>query len=163
MIRKKKKFVRPRKMYEKSRILEENKLVEKYGLKNKREIWKTLAKINYFRGRAKDLVGADQNEQDVLFSKLNGIGLKVDNISDVLALKVEDMLNRRLPSIVVKVGYAKTPREARQMVVHKNVFIDGKVVNIPSYIVSVSEEKMISMKPRRVNAEIKDKEVSSNG
>ena len=45
MIRKHKKYTRPRKAYDSIRIKEENVLVEKYGLKNKREIWKADARI----------------------------------------------------------------------------------------------------------------------
>ena len=58
MIRKKKKYEKPRKMYETSRIEEENELVKKYGLKNKREIWKTISKVRYYRHRAMDLARA---------------------------------------------------------------------------------------------------------
>ena len=145
MIRKKKGFVRPKKLYEKSRIEEENKLVDKYGLKNKREIWKTIAKIRYFRHRAKDLAKASPEEQQVLFMKLNSLGLKVMNIADVLALDLESLLRRRLPSIIAQKNLANTVKQARQLVVHKKVRINGKVVNIPSYIVSINEESKITV------------------
>ena len=49
MIRKPNKFSWPRKLYDKIRIGDEDKLVEEYGLKNKREIWKAESKIKYFR------------------------------------------------------------------------------------------------------------------
>jgi len=168
MIRKKKLFVKPRKMYEKARILDENKLVEKYGLKNKREIWKALAKVNYFRSRAKVLAKAPLDEQNVLFSKLNSIGLNVKSIADILALKIENLLERRLPTIVYKKSLASSVKQARQMVVHKNILISGKVINIPSYIVSLEEENAISARPGKskvqkaeANQEIKGGE--SNG
>ena len=67
MIRKKKLYVRPRKLYEKGRIKEENILLEKYALKNKREIWKTLAKMNYFKRRARELAQTGEEEQKILF------------------------------------------------------------------------------------------------
>lgn len=146
MIRKKKLYVRPKKLYEKSRIDEENLLVKKYGLKNKREIWKASAKINYYRSRAKDLAKLSLDEQKVLFNKLTGLGIRVDSIADVLALQIENLLERRLPSVIARKGLAKTPQQARQMVVHKNVVIDGKVVNTPSYIVPVAEEDKITIK-----------------
>ena len=59
MIRKKNKFSWPRKLYDKNRISDENKLVEEYGLKNKKEIWKAEAKVKYFRNRAKFLITSD--------------------------------------------------------------------------------------------------------
>ena len=149
MIRKKKRYVRPRKLYEKKRIFEENLLLEKYALKNKKEIWKTLAKVDYLRHRAMDLVKADPEEQHLLFKKLQSIGLPVKNTADTLALKVEDILQRRLPTIVEKKGLAKTVQEARQMVVHKKVLINGNVINVPGYLVKVGEEDNITIKTRQ--------------
>ncbi len=146
MIRKSKRYVRPKKLYEKSRIIGENALVERFGLKNKREIWKTIAKVSYYRRRAKALAKSPKEEQEVLFGKLRALGLKTSTIADVLALSVEDILRRRLPTIVAQKGLAHTVRQARQMVVHKNVRVDGKVVNIPSYLVSLYEESKITAK-----------------
>ena len=144
MIRKKKMYVRPKKAYEKTRIEAENLIVKKYGLKNKREIWKTIAKVSYFRRRAKGLAKASREEQQVLFTKLQELGLKTMTIADVLDLKVEDLLERRLPTVVYKKGLAHTPQQARQMVVHKKILIAGSVVNIPSYLVRVDQETAIT-------------------
>ena len=146
MIRKKKLYARPRKMYEIARIKEENALMKEYGLKNKKEIWKTQAKVNYFRRRAKALTKASVEEQQVFFGKLQNLGLNTNTIADVLALKIKDLLNRRLPTIVLAKGFVKTMGQARQYVVHKKILINGGVVNSPSYIVPVSEEKLISLK-----------------
>ena len=148
MIRKQKLYVKPRKAFESSRIAEENKLVEKYGLKNKREVWKTLAKVNYFRSRAKDLTKFSQEEQEGLFNKLKALGLKTNVTADVLDLKVEDLLERRLPTVVAKKGFASTVKQARQMVVHKKILISGRVVSSPSYTVKVLEENLISVKKK---------------
>ena len=162
MIRKKKRFVRPKKLYQAGRIKEENVLLEKYGLKNKREIWKTLANINYYRSRAKMLAKSSQEEQQILFAKLKRMGLKADTIADILALKIDDLLQRRLPSIIVKKGLAATPQHARQMVVHKKVSISGKVVNIPSYIVAIDEEKAIMVtSPKKIIKSKKEENVSA--
>jgi len=152
MKRKHKLYVRPKKAYEKTRIKEENTLVNKYGLKNKREIWRTIAKVDYFRRRAKALAQAGAEEQEVFFNKLKKIGLKTETISDVLSLKVENLLERRLPTILVRKNMAKTAQQARQLVAHKKIFIDGKVVNVPSYIVAVQEENKISIKPSKTKA-----------
>ena len=89
MIRKKNKYVKPKQMFEKERIQEENKLALTYGLKSKKEVWKALAKINYFRARAKALVNADQEDKALFFDKLKKIGLDVNSIGDVLALEKE--------------------------------------------------------------------------
>jgi len=163
MIRKKKQYVRPRQIFETERIKEENSLVKKYGLKNKKEIWKTLAKVNYYRGRAKAMAKLPIEEQEVLFNKLRALGLKTDNTADVLGLQVENLLKRRLPTVVSGKKLASTPRHARQMVVHKRILIDGQVVSSPSYIVSVAEEAKITIrkkvkKPKpKVEAKSEDK------
>jgi small subunit ribosomal protein S4 len=148
MIRKKKLYLRPMKMFEASRIAEENELKKKYGLKNKKEIWKTLAKVNYFRHRAKALAKESPEEQEVLFGKLRELGLKIDSIADILDLKLENLLDRRLTTIVVKKGLANTPRHARQLVTHKKVLVNGRALSSPSYLVSVSEENKITIKTK---------------
>ncbi len=152
MIRKSKNYKRPKKPFESERIAEENKLVSKYGLKNKKEVWRALAKVNYYRGRAKALALTSPEEQEVLFSKLQKIGLDVKTIADVLDLKIENLLDRRLPTVVSSQKKADTPRQARQMVVHKRVSINGNVVNSPSYIVTVAEEKLITVKAGKPKA-----------
>lgn|SRR3989338_2179515 len=149
MIRKKKLYSRPMKRYEKGRIEDENKLAEKYGLKNKREIWKAQSKIDYFRKRAMVLAKSGLEEREVFFKKLQNLGLKVNQLADILGLKVEDLLDRRLSTIVVKKGLANTPKQARQMIVHKRILVNGKVVNAPSYIISVDEEGFISTKIKK--------------
>lgn len=156
MIRKKKLFKRPKKLYQKERINDENQLMEKYALKNKREIWKTLAKVNYFRSRAKELANRPIEEQELLFTKLKKLGLKVNSISDILALKIEDILQRRLSTIVAEKGFAKTSKHARQLITHNKILISGNIVNIPSYILPVEEEKDISLKEKKLNKEVKE-------
>jgi small subunit ribosomal protein S4 len=146
MIRKKNRFVRPKRAYETARIKEENELLKEYALKSKREVWKMQAKVSYFRKRAMALAKAPIEEQQVLFTKLKALGLKTDSLAEVLALKIEDLLSRRLPTIVFKNNLSKSPQHARQMVVHKKVMINGNVNNTPSYLVPVSEENKITLK-----------------
>lgn len=167
MIRKKKRYSRPKKAFEISRIKEENALLKKYVLKNKLEVWKTLAKVDYYRRRAKALAKSTSEEQEVLFNKLKALGLKADSIADVLALKLENLLDRRLPTVVFKKGFAKTTQEARQMITHKRIMIDKKVVNTPSYLVPLSQESLISLKKklkpeRKIAAELKTTEAPLN-
>jgi small subunit ribosomal protein S4 len=143
MIRKKNKFSWPRKLYDKTRIEDENKLVELYGLKNKREIWKAEAKTKYYRARAKLLITASKEAQHIFFDKLNQYGLPVKTIAEVLALTKEDILKRRLATIVWQKGLARTARAARQMIVHRKILVNDLIVDIPSYLVGIHEEKAI--------------------
>ena len=160
MIRRKKKFSWPKKLWDKPRILEENKLVDKYGLKNKREIWKTDAKVDYLRNRAKSLITKNIEEQQIFFDKLNKIGLNVNSISDVLALNKEDLLKRRLSSVLVSKKLAITPKQARQLIVHKKIMVGDSVVNVPSYLVPVKEENLISIKKKSKKLKVKEVSIS---
>lgn len=146
MIRKHKKYSRPRTLYDKERITQENVLLKKYGLKNKREIWKEEAKVKYFRNRAKELITADSKEQQRFFGKLQKLGLSVKSIADILALTKEDIMARRLATLLVKRGLATTPQQARQMIVHKRITINHTIINSPSYLVGIHEEDHISLK-----------------
>lgn len=49
------------------------------------------------------------------------------------------LLERRLDSVVFRLGFARTRREARQIVGHKHVLVNGKSVNIPSYMIKAGD------------------------
>jgi len=153
-IRKKKKYSKPKKLHDSVRREEENITQKKYGLKNKREIWKIDSKLKKIKNRAKELITRVE-EQEKFFEKLKKIGLKVDSIEEVLALTKDDLLNRRLQSLVYKKGIAKSAKGARQMIVHKKILVDGKVVNIPSYTVPSELENSleIRIKQKKENKE----------
>jgi small subunit ribosomal protein S4 len=156
MLHKPRRYSRPKKLYEKSRIAEENGLCERFCLKNKREIWKAQAKVAYFRQRAKELARASPEEQAVLFEKLTALGLSTKTIADVLALRVEDVLERRLPTVIHRQGQALTTRQARQFVAHRKVLINQAVVNKPGYLVSKQEESAITVLVKPVRKEEAD-------
>lgn len=161
--RKRKQFSRPRKLYDAARIAEENKIVEKYGLKNKREIWKAESVVSDLRRRAKLLIPKSEEEKAKFFEKLNKMGFTINNIADVLALNKENFLERRLQTIVFKKGLVKTPKQARQLIVHKHVLVEGKAINAPSYWVTVDVENKITVKPQKQRAAKVIEEVKSEG
>jgi len=70
MKRKHKSYSKPKRPFEKSRIEEEAKIKEKFGLKNKKEIWKAEARIKSIREKAKNLIGSEAKEQEALFKRL---------------------------------------------------------------------------------------------
>ena len=161
MKRKHKTYSKPKRPFDKVRIDEESEIKKKFGLKNKREIWKAEAKIKLIRERAKRLISANPEEQKALFERLKKIGLEVDSIADILSLDKEDYLKRRLQTIVVDKKLATTSKSARQLITHKRILIDGKVVNSPSYIVPVKLEGKISLKKSKVKKE-KPKKASAS-
>ena len=156
MKRKHKTYSRPKRPFDKPRIEAEAGIVEEFGLKNKREIWKAEAKVKSIREKAKKLISAKPEEQQVLFNKLNKMGLKVNSISSVLSLDKQDYMKRRLQTVVVTRKLATTPKQARQLIVHKKVLIDGKAIDSPSYVVPVELESKITLKDKKAH---KKKEV----
>jgi len=155
MKRKHKTYSKPKRPFDKTRIEEEAVIKKDYGLKNKKEIWKADSKIKSIREKAKKLIGADEEEQKALFERLKKIGLNVNSISDVLSLDKKDYLDRKLQTILVKKKLATTPKSARQLITHKKVLVDGKVVNSPSYIVPVQLENKIVLKEKSKKKEVK--------
>lgn len=156
MKRKHKSYSRPKRPFDKRRIEEEAEIRKTFGLKNKKEIWKAEAKISSMREKAKRLIGAEKEKQKALFERLEKNGLKVKSIADVLSLDKTDYLKRRLQTVIVSKKIANTPKQARQMIVHKKVLVDGRIVNKPSYIVPKKFEDKISLKkekPKKVKEE----------
>lgn len=146
-----KKFERPLRLFEKERIGEENKFLDKYGLKNKREIWKIEFAIRKIRNQAKSFITAPQKEQDEFISRLVKKGLIKSGakIDDVLGMTKEQYVERRLQTLVFKKGLAKTPKHARQSITHRKIMVGDRIINIPSYFVNLEEEKQIRLKPQK--------------
>ncbi len=160
MKRKIKQYSKPKRPFDKERIDEEAGLKKEFGLKNKKEIWKADSKIKSIREKAKKLIPASKEEQEKFFNRLRKTGFSVESIGDVLSLNKKNYLERRLQTILLKKSFVTTPKLARQLIVHKKVLIDGKVVNIPSYIVPHDLEDKISLKkkvPRKSGAKPKNK------
>lgn len=134
------------------RIQEEKDLQKKYGLKNKTEIWKARSKLRSIRGQARDLqgkqlIGSEQvtRETQGLLNRLTRMGLISEGakLDDILALNVEAVLMRRLQTMVYLRGLASTPTQARQLIVHGHVAINGSRVDIPGYHVMKTDEMAI--------------------
>ena len=155
MKRKHKIYSKPKRPFDKVRIDEEAKIKKEFGLKNKKEIWKADAKIKTMRQKAKKLISASAKEQQALFDKLKKTGLEVNSISDVLSLDKTDYLKRRLQTVIVNKKLATTTKSARQLITHKKILVNKKVVNSPSYIVPVELENTISIKKPKVKKEVK--------
>ena len=161
MKRKHKSYSRPKRPFDKARIEKEAVIKEEYGLKNKVEIWKADSRIKSIREKAKKLISSGHEKQKALFEKLKKIGFRADSISDVLSLEKEDYLKRRLQTIVFKKRIARSPKHARQMIVHKKILVDGRVINSPSYIVPVEFEEKISVKTKPKTGKTRELEIKN--
>ncbi|MDH7509311.1 MAG: 30S ribosomal protein S4 [Methanomassiliicoccales archaeon] len=139
------------------RIKEETELVRIYGLKNKREIWKAKSIVRNLRRQSRNLqarlrYGEEQAriETQNLLRKCGMIGLLPldgSTLDDVLSLTAESILNRRLQTLVYKKGLANTMEQARQFIVHGHIFVNGRKVTVPGYIVGRNEEDKIEFNP----------------
>jgi small subunit ribosomal protein S4 len=72
------------------------------------------------------------------------------------------LLEQRLDNIVFRLGFARTRKEARQIVDHKMVLVNGKRVNIPSYLVSVGDKIEIK-ENKKTSQRLKDVLEATNG
>ena len=73
---------------------------------------------------------------------------KADRMKGMTGENLMVMLETRLDNIVFRMGFARTRREARQIVDHKHVMVNGKVVNIPSYLIKAGDVIEISEKAK---------------
>ena len=64
---------------------------------------------------------------------------RADRMKGMTGENLMVLLERRLDSVVFRMGFARTRKEARQIVDHKNVAVNGKVINIPSYQVKAGD------------------------
>lgn len=142
-------YSRPQHLWREKRLTEEGSLKDRYGLKSGREIWKSKSKLRKFRKEARKILSMSgeeaKKEKEELLSRLRRLGIKVKDLEDVLALKIEDLLDRRLETLVFKKGLANTMKQGRQFITHGHVLVEDKVVDIPSYLVSKEKEDKISL------------------
>ncbi len=146
MKRQRKKYSRPLHPWDKTRMDAEDALLKKYGLRRKKEIWKMAAILRGWRRQARRLLALSGRQAELetrqLLERLRKFGLVGENatLDDVLSLTLEDLLERRLQTVLFRKGMARTPRQARQLIVHGHVSIGGQKVRVPSYLVSTEEE-----------------------
>jgi len=149
----KKQYRRPLMIWDEERIARDKELIEEYGLKNKKEIWKVESHLASLHNQAKKLIASSseqsKKETELLLTKL--ISLKLlqssSKLEDVLSLTEKDLLNRRLQTIVLKKSLAKSPKQSRQFITHNHIALAGQVMNVPSYLVGIEDEQKIDFTP----------------
>ncbi len=157
----KRKFETPKKMWDKARVERRRELTELYGLKNKKEIWRAETILRKKRQTARKLLALSSEErkkrEKELLESLEVLGVlkKNSSLDDVLSLKVESLLDQRLQSIVVRNGLAATMKQARQLITHGHITVNGQKVNTPSYLVKKTEESKIGFRNPALGLKIK--------
>ena len=143
--------------------MEELKTVGTFGLRTKRELWKAHTELSRVRHQARSLLALRQEvreeKEPILMKSLARIGLVSSDatLDDVLNLNVDDLLSRRLQTIVSKKLGFKTPYQARQAVIHGHIMIGDRKIDIPSYTVRVNEEDNIHFTPESKIPEMLEK------
>jgi len=150
-----KSYETPKRPFEKTRIEDETRLVIEYGLRNKREVWKAQSILRKYRKAARSLLALMSSTTNrtlfdakklELISSMQRAGLLGPDadIDNVLSLKVQAQLERRLQTLVHRKGLARSPKQARQLITHGHIAINGRRVNIPGYRVTRIEEPQIT-------------------
>ncbi len=102
--------------------------------------------LSKFRGNARSLIGQAPEQrkkmEEELLTRLKKLGVLPETavLDDVLDLTIEDILERRLQTVVLRKGLAKTAQQSRQLITHGHVTISGQRVKIPGYLVTKPEE-----------------------
>jgi small subunit ribosomal protein S4 len=146
----KKKFVAPKKPFDSDRFEQELQLIGGYGLRNKKELWKHKTELSNYRRQARHLlalpVSERQQQERELVDKLARLGMLTTEptLDHVLDLTMENVLERRLQTVVFRKGLASSMHHARQLVTHGHIALDGARVDTPRRIIAVTEEDRLN-------------------
>ena len=75
---------------------------------------------------------------------------RADQMKGMTGTNLMTILESRLDNVIFRLGFARTRREARQVVGHKFVLVNGKQVNIPSYLVKAGDTIEIREKSKNI-------------
>lgn len=152
--KKRKSYDTPKHPWQAARMAGELELVKKYGLRNKKELWKAHSILRRYRSDARrlladsaesELTGHNKTEADQILARLIRYSLlgSDSNVDDILGLQTDAILERRLQTQVHRLGLARTPKQARQFITHGHIAIAGKKATVPSMLISKKEEMLI--------------------
>jgi len=141
----------PKHPWQAARMAGEVELIKRYGLRNKKEVWKAYSGLKNYRELARKLLaettkgklsGSIKTDSDNILNRLKRFGLLKNEagLDDILSLDVTNFLERRLQTQVHKQGLANTMKQARQFIVHGHISVDGRKVTVPGYMISMEEE-----------------------
>lgn len=145
-----KKYQNPRFAWSKTALDAELKLLGEYGLRNKQELRRHRFMLSKYRTLSRKLLAETSDDRGIMetqiLSRLTTLKIIPDNSSldDILDLTIENILERRLQTLVYRRGLSKSPQQARQFITHGHILVRGQRVTSPSYLVKSDEEPQIS-------------------
>jgi small subunit ribosomal protein S4 len=129
--------------------------------KSKRELKRANRKMSEYgvqlreKQKAKFIYG-------VLEKPFRNYYAKAERMNGMVGENLMTLLERRLDNVVFRMGFGRTRRETRQMVDHKSILVNGKCVNIPSFLVKAGD--VIEVKEKcKTNARFKSVQETTAG
>jgi len=147
-------YSKPKVPWNSAQIKEDKVIMKQYGLRRKKELWKSQEVLRNYRERARKLIAANNpRKEGILIDKMVKLGLlkKDMGLDDILALDVHNILDRRLQSVIKQKGITGNIKTARQYIVHGHVLLDDRRMKFPSYLVSIDEENKLKLHPNSKN------------
>jgi small subunit ribosomal protein S4 len=163
--RNKRKYEKPGDIRNLERIKYDHGLVEQYGLKNLKELWKAQTEISRLRRNVREMLSGNpkfKSMESKMMERLKKLSIANDSttLDNLLDINETALLERRLQTVVFRKGLAKSIKQARQLIVHGYISINGKRITRPGFLVNYEDEKHIGYyKP--IDIEIKQKAEST--
>lgn len=148
--RQKKKYVVPKRPFDTERFEQELELIGAFGLRNKRELWRHSTELSNYRRQARQMLALTPSERQQLekelVDKLAKIGILAEepSLDRVLDLTLDNILERRLQTIVFRKGMAASMHHARQLVTHGHIALDSARVTTPARLITIGEADRIA-------------------
>ena len=120
-----------------------------YDKKSKRQLIRRSRKLSEYgtqlreKQKAKFIYG-------VLEKPFRNYYDKADRMKGMTGENLMTMLEIRLDNVVFRMGFARTRREARQVVGHKHITVNGRIVNVPSYLVKAGDVVEVREKSKSI-------------